>query len=95
MNVKLEVQVSERTGQALVCVPGSAMWELVEFLAMHRTPVHYGYTDEGFTVTFLHLGKEAAQDLLNGWNESWMNDPAYEYQETRSEGRRGLFSLAV
>ena len=95
MKMKLDVRVSERTGQAFVCVPASAMWELVEYLALHRTHVHYGYTEVGFTVTFLHLGKEAAQELLNGWNESWMNDPAYEHPEARAEGRRGLFSLAV
>jgi hypothetical protein len=93
MNVRLEIQVSERTGQAYACVPGNAMWELVEYLSMHRTPVHFGYTEEGFTVTFLHLGKEAAQELLTGWNESWWRNPAQEYGEEPAGARRG-YSMA-
>jgi hypothetical protein len=92
MRVKLEVQESERTGQAYTCVPGSAMWELVEYLALQRTQVHYGYTREGFTVTFLHLEKEAAQRMLDEWTGSWMRDNAFE--ETPAEGRPEAYCLA-
>jgi hypothetical protein len=77
MKTKLEARIAEQTGLAFCYVPGKTMWELVEYLAMHRTQVYYGYSKEGFTVTFLRLGREAAQELLNGWTESWMTDNAY------------------
>jgi hypothetical protein len=78
MRTDLEVRIAERTGLAYVCVPGHAMWELVEFLSMHRTQVYYGYSREGFTVTFLRLGREAVQELLSAWSNAWITDPAYE-----------------
>jgi hypothetical protein len=94
MIAKLVVQVSERTGLAYARVPGNAMWELVEYLGIQRTQVHYGYSEDGFIVTFLRLGKDAAQGLLDAWNEAWRNDLAREYQEAQVEGRRGIYSLA-
>jgi hypothetical protein len=92
MRTKLEVQIAETTELAYTCVPGHVMWELVEYLSMHRTQVYYGYSREGFTVTFLRLGKEAAQELLDGWTDSWMMDPVYE--ESHVEQRRERYSLA-
>jgi hypothetical protein len=68
MNVKLQVRISEISGLPFTCVPSFAMWELVEFLAAHRTPVLYGYSPQGFTVTFQRLDPHAAQDLLNLWS---------------------------
>ncbi len=92
MRTKLEVRIAERTGLAYTCVPGNAMWELVEYLAMHRTQVYYGYSKEGFTVTFLRLGKEATEELLDAWTTSWMLDPACG--EARPEEQLERYSLA-
>ena len=92
MCITMTVRISERTGLAYARVPGNAMWELVEYLAMNRTQVYYGYSKGGFTVTFLLLEQEAAQELLDRWADSWMMEPANE--EARVEGRRELFSLA-
>jgi len=83
MSVKLEVRISERTGRPFTCVPGDAMWELVEYLSAQRVEVLYGYTAEGFTVTFQRMGSSAAQRLLDAWAESGISDSAY--QETLSE----------
>jgi hypothetical protein len=67
MNLKLLVRISENSGMPFTCVPTYAMWDLVEFLATHRTPVLYGYSPEGFTVTFQRLDRQSAQDLLDQW----------------------------
>jgi hypothetical protein len=68
MNVNLQVRMSENSGMPFTCVPSYAMWELVEYLAATRTPVLYGYSPEGFTVTFQRLDRQAAQDLLDLWS---------------------------
>ena len=83
MNVKLEVRISERTGRPFTCVPGDAMWELVEYLAAQRVEVLYGYTADGFTVTFQRMGPSAAQRLLDAWAAADIFDAAY--QEALSE----------
>ena len=90
MRTQLEVRISERTGLAYTCVPGSAMWELVEYLAMHRTQVYYGYSKEGFTVTFMRLGAEAAQELLDAWTDRWMMDPSYSAARTEPRAEYSL-----
>jgi hypothetical protein len=69
MNVQLQVRISENSGMPFTCVPSYAMWDLVEYLATHRTPVLYGYSPEGFTVTFQRLDRQAAQELLDYWTQ--------------------------
>ncbi len=78
MNVKLEVWVSERSGLAYTRVPGHIMWELVEYLAAQRVEVLYGYTADGFSVTFPRMNERAAQQLLDTWADSRMPDPCLE-----------------
>jgi hypothetical protein len=91
MRIDLEVRVSERTGLAYLRVPGNCMWDLVEYLAMNRTQVYYGYSREGFTVTFLKLGKDSVKALLGGWTDAWMKGTDYD---GNGEQARGPFSLA-
>ena len=46
------------------------MWSLVEFLAFQRVRVSYSYFPRYFTVTFLNIGAETAQQLLDDWAHS-------------------------
>jgi len=78
MSAKLEVRIAERTGLAFTCVPSDAMWELVEYLAAQRIEVLYGYTADGFTVTFQRMGGKAAQRLLDVWTDSRYADASYQ-----------------
>jgi len=85
MSVKLEVRTAPRTGLAFTCVPGDAMWELVEYLAAQRTEVFYGYTADGFTVTFQRMSAKAAQRLLDAWAAGQFSDHAYQDAPACSE----------
>jgi hypothetical protein len=85
MNEKLTVWVSERTGLAFTRVPGHSMWELVEYLAAQRVNVSYGYSTEGFTVTFQRMSMLSAQRLLDAWAESRIPDPCLEAEANQAD----------
>ena len=83
MSVNLEVRISERTGLPYTSVPSEVMWELAEYLALQRADVLYGYTADGFTVTFQRMGQGSAQRLLDAWSAARMSD--YACQEAASD----------
>jgi hypothetical protein len=83
MSIRLEVRMSASTGMPCTCVPSHAMWELVEYLAAHRTAVLYGYSAQGFTVTFQRLDCAAAQALLDAWKQR--REPDLDVFETSAK----------
>ena len=69
MPQKLVVKM-DSSGHPKAEVPFSCMWDLVEFLSLHRVAVSYEYRATHFTVCFLRKEKEAAQQLLDEWANS-------------------------
>ena len=57
----------DSTGLPYAEVPGSSMWDLVEYLSYQRIAVTYQYHATHFTVTFLRQGTAAAQQVLDAW----------------------------
>ena len=84
---KLETQIAEPSGLVYARVPGTVMWDLVEYLSTQRVMVRYGYVAGGFTVTFLRLGKAAAQRVLDAWVTVGEAQPPTESVATGSSAR--------
>jgi hypothetical protein len=51
------------------------VWDLVEYLASHRTRVAYTYAPDHIRVDFLHMTHSAAQHLLDDWSTTHLPTP--------------------
>ena len=85
MHENLQVRVSEINQLPYALVPRGAMWSLVEFLAFQRIRVTYSYFPSYFTVTFLNMSVEAAQQVLDDWGR--MEEKASANSEHHVAGR--------
>ena len=61
------VVIPDATGLPSAEVPFPCMWDLVEYLSDQRVAVIFHYFPSHFTVTFLRMDMESAQDILDEW----------------------------
>ena len=73
---ELHVHV-DPNGHPYATVPCEWMWDLVEYLSFHRLNLSYHFDNLIFRVTFLCQSARAAQQLLDDWAQSAVDEPAH------------------
>jgi hypothetical protein len=61
------ILLPDASGLPRAGVPFSSMCDLVEYLSCQQVAVMYHYYPSHFTVTFLRMDMESAQNILNEW----------------------------
>ena len=65
-------------GYPFACVPDEWMWDLVDYLSLHRLNLSYHFEGGGFRVSFRCKTAAAAQRLLENW--AHMGAAEFEYR---------------
>ena len=65
------ISTCQRTGMPYVCVPGDAIWSLLEFLSWQRVRTSYDYENGHCIVYFLHSDHQTAQQLIDDWKKQF------------------------
>lgn len=88
MNRRIEVTPCRETGIPMAHVSSDDIWELTEYLSWQRVPVSYSYGGSDFVVSFMSMGCDAAQRLLDYWAErpGWRCEEA-EQPASRNQDR--------